>query len=83
MQLKSKQVRSRILSGVEQQPLQCWCISAEMEIKAEEVYIDFSFRFVVVQSLSQPLGYSTLGSSGLHYLSEFAQIQVHWVSDAI
>ena len=26
---------------------------------------------------------STLGSSVLHYLPEFAQIRVHWVSDAI
>ena len=77
MQLKSKQVRSRILPGVGQQPLQGSCISAEMGIKAEGVYIDFLFQFIVVQSLSQPLGCSTLGSTALHYLSEFAQIQVH------
>ena len=52
MQLKSKQVRSRILPGVGQQPLQGSCISAEMGIKAEGVYIDFLFQFIVVQSLS-------------------------------
>ena len=44
--------------------------------------------FVVVQSLSHlwlcdPMDYSMLGSSVLHYLLEFAQIHVHWVSDAI
>ena len=29
------------------------------------------------------MDYSTLGSSNFHYLSEFAQIHVHWVSDDI
>ena len=31
----------------------------------------------------QPQGLHTAGSTVLQYLSEFAQIQVHWVSDAI
>ena len=34
-------------------------------------------------TLWDPMGCSTLGSSLLHYLPEFAQIHVHWVSDAI
>ena len=43
---------------------------------------------VVVQSLSRirlcsPMNCSTPGSSVLHYLSEFAQTQVHWVDNAI
>ena len=43
---------------------------------------------VVVQSLSHvwlcdPVGCSTPGSSVLHHQLEFAQIHVHWVSDAI
>ena len=29
------------------------------------------------------MDYSTPDSSDLHYLPEFAQIQVHWVGDAI
>ena len=44
---------------------------------------------VVVQSLSHvqlfanPMDCSSLGSSVLHYLLEFAQIHVHGVSDTI
>ena len=34
-------------------------------------------------TLSDPLDCSTQGSSVIHYLLEFAQIHVHWVSDAI
>ena len=30
-----------------------------------------------------PMDCSVLGSSVLHYISEFAQIHVHWVSDVI
>ena len=32
---------------------------------------------------SDPMDYSMPGSSVLHYLPEFAQIHVHWVSDVI
>ena len=44
--------------------------------------------FVVVQLLSHvtlcdPMDCSTPGFFVLHYLSEFVQIQVHWVSNAI
>ena len=43
---------------------------------------------VIIQSLSHvpacyPMDYNTPVSSVLHYLPEFAQIYVHWVSDAI
>ena len=43
------------------------------------------FAVVVVQSLSHIQLFETLwpGSSVLHCLPEFAQTQVHWVSDAI
>ena len=82
MQLKSNQVSSRILSGVGQQPLQCSSINAEMEIKARD-FIDFLFRFVAVQSLSQHLGCSPLSFSALYYLLGFDQMHVHWVVDAI
>ena len=34
-------------------------------------------------TLCNPMDQSTWGSSVLHYLHEFAQIHVHWVSDAI
>ena len=34
-------------------------------------------------TLCDPMDYGTPGSSVLHYLLEFAQIYVHWVSDAI
>ena len=34
-------------------------------------------------TLCDPMHCSTLGSSVLHYLPEFAQIHVHWASDAI
>ena len=34
-------------------------------------------------TLCGPVDCSTLGSSVLHYLPEFAQIHVHWVGDAI
>ena len=48
----------------------CWC-----------------FGFVVVQSLSHilcdPIDFSTPGFPVLHYLPEFAQTHIHWVSDAI
>ena len=48
----------------------CWC-----------------FGFVVVQSLSHilcdPIDCSTPGFPVLHYLPEFAQTHIHWVSDAI
>ena len=37
---------------------------------------------VVLDSL-QPMDYSTLGFPILHYLPEFGQIHVHWISDAI
>ena len=33
--------------------------------------------------LRPPMDHSTPGSPVLHYLPEFAQIRVHWVSDAI
>ena len=36
-----------------------------------------------VQLFETPLDYSTLGSSALHYLLEFAQIHLHCVRDAI
>ena len=46
---------------------------------------------IVIQSLNgvwcltlcNPMNCSMLGSSVLHYLLEFAQIHVHWISDAI
>ena len=48
------------------------------------VYI---YIYVVVQSLSyrlyDPMDCSTPGASVLHYLPQFAQTHVHWVSDAI
>ena len=34
-------------------------------------------------TLCEPLDCSTLGFPVLHYLPEFAQIHIHWVSDAI
>ena len=34
-------------------------------------------------TLCDPMGCSTLGFPGLHYLPEFAQIHVHWVNDPI
>ena len=34
-------------------------------------------------TLCDPMNYSRSGLSALHYLSEFAQTHVHWVSDAI
>ena len=34
-------------------------------------------------TLCDPMNYSTPGFSALHYLPEFAQTCVHWVSDAI
>ena len=34
-------------------------------------------------TLCDPMDRSTVGSSVLHYLPEFAQIHVHWVDDAI
>ena len=34
-------------------------------------------------TLCNPVDYSTPGSSVLHYLLVFAQVHVHWVSDAI
>ena len=34
-------------------------------------------------SLCDPIDYSMPGSPVLHYLLEFAQIHVHWISDAI
>ena len=48
-----------------------------------------NWEFVVVQLLScvwlfvTPMECRTLGSPVLHHLPEFAQIHVHWVSDAI
>ena len=44
------------------------------------------FLVVVTKScpnLCNPMKYSTTGSPVLHYLPEFAQIHVHWVSDGI
>ena len=34
-------------------------------------------------TLSNPMDCSTLGFPVLHHLSEFAQVHVHWISDAI
>ena len=34
-------------------------------------------------AVCDPIDYSTPHSSVLHYLPEFAQIHVHWVTDAI
>ena len=53
-----------------------------------DFYKYYRFFFVVFQSLScvwlcDPMGCSTLGFPFLHHLPEFAQIQVHWVGDAI
>ena len=42
--------------------------------------------WLVTQScptLCDPMDFSTSGSSALHYIPEFAQIHVHWVSDTI
>ena len=41
------------------------------------------FSGSVVSDLCNPMNYSTLGFPVLHYLPEFAQTHVHWVSDAI
>ena len=40
------------------------------------------FSCSVMSSSLQPMGYSTPGFPVLHYLLEFAQTHVHWVSDA-
>ena len=42
-----------------------------------------SFSHLVVYDSLHPIDYSTPGFPVLHYLPEFAQIHVHWVSDAI
>ena len=41
------------------------------------------FSCSVVSNSLQPMDYSTPGFPVLHYLLEFAQTHVHWVSDAI
>ena len=49
-------------------------------------YWQWSCCFTVVKScptLCNAMDYCTPGSFALHYLSEFAQIHVHWVSDII
>ena len=49
-------------------------------------FCDASYYSSVAQScltLCDPMGCSTPGSPVLHYLLEFAQIHVHWISDAI
>ena len=40
-------------------------------------------QFFCAQLFETPMDHSTPGSPVLHYLPEFAQIHVHWVSDAI
>ena len=44
---------------------------------------DTNYFPVLCPTLCDPMGYSTPGFPILHYLPEFAQIHVHWVSDAI
>ena len=53
-----------------------------VSLKRTSFVIDVHFANVV-QSLFDPMDCSTPGSSVLHYLPEFAQTHVHWVSDAI
>ena len=54
----------------------------------KQILIHCCLMCVSAQSLSgiwlcYPMGYSTPGIPVLHYLPEFAQIHVHWASDAI
>ena len=50
-------------------------------------YLSLSVQFSSVAqlclTLCNPIGYSTPGFPVLHYLTQFAQTHVHWVSDAI
>ena len=51
-----------------------------------ELLVYYIFCFSVTKSclmLCDPMDCSTLGFPVLHYLLKFAQIHVHWVSDAI
>ena len=57
-------------------------------IRIPETITTLLIGFVVVQSLScltlcNPMDYSMPGFPVLHYFLEFAQTQVHWVSDAM
>ena len=47
------------------------------------MFMLFLFSCSVVSGSLHPMYYSTPGFPVLHYLLEFAQIHVHWVSDAI
>ena len=64
-------------------------MSEHKMLKIPNFQIFFSFfNHVVFQSLGHvqlfnPMDCSTPGSLVLHYVPEFAQIHVHWVSDAI
>ena len=62
-----------------------WCVVRILLYLSEKK--SWCFGFVVVQSLSHvlcdPIDCSTPGFPVLHYLPEFAQIHIHWVSDAI
>ena len=70
---------------------QTWCCCCTgrtscSQVKQHEVLLSDCCCCPVTQScltLCDPMDCSTPGSSVLHCLPEFAQIHVHWVSDAI
>ena len=50
------------------------------KIKGSHIFCCWVVQLCLI--LSDPMDYSMPGSSVLHYLPEFAQTHVHWVSDA-
>ena len=57
----------------------CWTVL----ILLMDVYVQFSSVAQSCPTLCNPMNYSRPGFPVLHYLPEFAQIHVQWVSDAI
>ena len=68
-------------------PVTYSCASGQYRRKHEVTTFGCCSYVAVLQSLCltlcEPMDYSMTGSSVLHYLLEFSQIHVHWVSDAI
>ena len=59
------------------------CTNLPLYFTESKMHIFLSFVVQLRPTLFDPIDYSTLGSPILHYLPEFAQIPVYWISDAM
>lgn len=75
-------------SQIIQANMMIWCCYLNVMVYGNESgpSVSLCMCMLITQlcpTLCNPMDYSTLGSSVLHSLSEFAQMHLHWVGDGI